>query len=70
MLYRRGDVVGLIDEESDEMYFGVIRGFVQDQNFNFFAALTWLVPKEPWVQVGKDVGFNKNAFVLGNDIRF
>lgn len=57
--YEVGDIVSILGEEG-QLYYALIRGFLEDQYAEKYAILTWLVPTVP-----NPKNFDPSLFVLG-----
>ena len=57
--YEVGDIVSMLDE-GGQLYYALIRGFLEDQYAEKYAVLTWLVPTTP-----NPRSFDPSLFVLG-----
>ena len=57
--YEVGDIVSMLDE-GGQLYYALIRGFLEDQYAEKYAVLTWLVPTTP-----NPRNFDPSLFVLG-----
>ncbi|XP_048471660.1 GATA zinc finger domain-containing protein 1 isoform X2 [Rhincodon typus] len=44
--YQIGDIVSVVDEDDEKVYYAQIRGFVQDQYCEKSAVITWLIPTQ------------------------
>ena len=58
-MYEAGDIVSILDEEG-QLYYALIRGFLEDQYAEKYAVLTWLLPTVP-----NPKSFDPALFVLG-----
>ena len=58
--YEVGDIVSILDENG-RVYYALLRGFLEDQYAEKYAALTWLIPTTP-----NPKDFDPSLFVLGN----
>ena len=56
-----GDIVSVMDEDDDGIYFAQIRGFLQDQFCEKSVVITWLVPT---LNSPKD-RFDPTTYILG-----
>ena len=57
--YEVGDIVSIMDENG-RVYYALLRGFLEDQYAEKYAALTWLIPTTP-----NPKDFDPSLFVLG-----
>ena len=57
--YEVGDIVSILDENGG-VYYALLRGFLEDQYAEKYAALTWLIPTTP-----NPRDFDPSLFVLG-----
>ena len=60
MYYQAGDIVSLVDEESN-VYYAQIRGFLQDQYYEKSAVITWLLP----TKASDRSLFDPSTYILG-----
>ena len=58
--YEVGDIVSVLDE-GGRVYYALLRGFLEDQYAEKYAALTWLIPTTP-----NPMTFDPSLFVLGD----
>ena len=57
--YEVGDIVSILDE-TGRVYYALLRGFLQDQYSEKYAALTWITPTTPNPKT-----FDPSLFILG-----
>ncbi|XP_069770491.1 GATA zinc finger domain-containing protein 1 isoform X2 [Narcine bancroftii] len=56
-----GDIVSVVDEDDEKIYYAQIRGFVQDQYCEKSAVITWLIP----TQASSKDQFDASTYILG-----
>lgn len=59
--YQVGDIVSVVDEDDEKIYYAQIRGFVQDQYCEKSAVITWLIP----TQASSQDQFDASTYILG-----
>ncbi|XP_067862489.1 GATA zinc finger domain-containing protein 1 isoform X2 [Heptranchias perlo] len=59
--YQVGDIVSVVDEDDEKIYYAQIRGFVQDQYCEKSAVITWLIP----TQASSKDQFDAATYILG-----
>ncbi|XP_038653831.1 GATA zinc finger domain-containing protein 1 isoform X2 [Scyliorhinus canicula] len=59
--YQVGDIVSVMDEDDEKIYYAQIRGFVQDQYCEKSAVITWLIP----TQASSKDQFDAATYILG-----
>uniref|UniRef100_UPI00398EB3B3 GATA zinc finger domain-containing protein 1 n=1 Tax=Pristiophorus japonicus TaxID=55135 RepID=UPI00398EB3B3 len=59
--YQVGDIVSVVDEDDEKIYYAQIRGFVQDQYCEKSAVITWLIP----TQASAKDHFDAATYILG-----
>ncbi|XP_069770493.1 GATA zinc finger domain-containing protein 1 isoform X4 [Narcine bancroftii] len=59
--YQVGDIVSVVDEDDEKIYYAQIRGFVQDQYCEKSAVITWLIP----TQASSKDQFDASTYILG-----
>jgi GATA zinc finger domain-containing protein 1 len=61
-----GDIVSVLDEDDQQLYYAQLRGFLQDQYCNKSAVITWLVPVTG-AKITNPSEFNPAAYVAGQE---
>ncbi|XP_048379495.1 GATA zinc finger domain-containing protein 1 [Stegostoma tigrinum] len=59
--YQIGDIVSVVDEDDEKVYYAQIRGFVQDQYCEKSAVITWLIP----TRASSKDHFDAATYILG-----
>ena len=59
--FQVGDIVSVLDEDDGHVYYGQLRGFLQDQYMELSGIITWLLP----TTASPPDRFDPATFILG-----
>ena len=61
MYWHEGDIASVVDEDSGDVFYVQLRGFLQDQYCEKSAVITWLIP----TTASPPRGFDADTFIYG-----